>query len=261
VTTTGNASGTHTSIDEHAPGVPLTELAPADAQAHARETWLHTGGHLSGAELARRYGRSERWGRQQVAAARTSQTGTPIGNGTAAALPPQRAATAPNGSRPAAPALPPGAGTARPGHRNGNGIRPARKGRQPAGVPVPLLAVTVAAVVVVTVVCAVVSYSHIRHLARTAGMGSLAGWLPLGVDGLVVAASCSLVVDRQLGRPGHTLAWAGVALGLAGSLAANVLAVDPTLVSLRAVRWALAGYGPAALAVSGHLLFRMLGER
>jgi hypothetical protein len=131
----------------------------------------------------------------------------------------------------------------------------------PAGVPLPLLVVTAAAVVVVTLVCAVVSYSHIRHLARTAGMGSLAGWLPLGVDGLVVAASCSLIVDRQLGRPAHALAWAGVALGLAGSLAANVLAVDPTLVSLRAVRWALAGYGPAALAVSGHLLFRMLGDR
>jgi Protein of unknown function (DUF2637) len=128
-------------------------------------------------------------------------------------------------------------------------------------VPVPLLAVTAAAVVVVTVVCAVVSYSHIRDLATTAGMGSLAGWLPLGIDGLVVAASCSLIVDRQLGRPGHALAWAGVALGLAGSLAANVLAVDPDLVSLRAVRWALAGYGPAALAVSGHLLFRMLGDR
>jgi hypothetical protein len=57
------------------------------------------------------------------------------------------------------------------------------------------------------------------------------------------------------------LAWAGVALGLAGSLAANVLAVDPELVSLRAVRWTLAGYGPAALAVSGHLLMRMLSDR
>jgi hypothetical protein len=92
-------------------------------------------------------------------------------------------------------------------------------------------------------------------------MGSLSGWLPLGIDGLVVAASCSLIVDRHLDRPGHPLAWAGVALGLAGSLAANVLAVDLDLVPLRAVRWVLAGYGPAALAVSGHLLFRMLGDR
>jgi hypothetical protein len=132
---------------------------------------------------------------------------------------------------------------------------------RPAQAPLALLVVTAAAVVVVTLVCAVVSYTHIRDLAEQAGMGNLSSWLPLGIDGLVVAASCSLIVDRHLDRPGHPLAWAGVALGLAGSLAANVLAVDIDLVPLRAVRWVLAGYGPAALAVSGHLLFRMLGDR
>jgi Protein of unknown function (DUF2637) len=232
----------------------LVDLAPAEAQAHARDAWRAAGGRLTGAELARRYGRSERWGRQQIAAARTDP------NGTAAVPPPVGTALAPSGTTPAAPALPPGTGPARAA-RPAAGTRPAPSGRQPVAVPVPLLAVTAAAVVVVTVVCAVVSYSHIRDLARVAGMGSLAGWLPLGIDGLVVAASCSLIVDRQLGRPGHALAWAGVALGLAGGLAANVLAVDPDLVSLRAVRWALAGYGPAALAVSGHLLMRMLSDR
>jgi hypothetical protein len=141
------------------------------------------------------------------------------------------------------------------------GRRQGRGGDHSAQAPLALLVVTAAAVVVVTLVCAVVSYTHIRDLAEQAGMGSLSGWLPLGIDGLVVAASCSLIVDRHLDRPGHPLAWAGVALGLAGSLAANVLAVDLDLVPLRAVRWVLAGYGPAALAVSGHLLFRMLGDR
>jgi Protein of unknown function (DUF2637) len=259
---------TTTNTDDTATSAPLPELGAAEAQAHARDTWRRSGGRLTGAELARRYGRSERWGRQQIAAARVDQSnGTaPAANGTGSgsvAVPPRPgpgpAGTPGNSS--AAPALPPQPGAARP---SGTGTRPAPKGRQApdaARVPLPLLAVTGAAVVVVTVVCAVVSYSHIRDLATTAGMGGLAGWLPLGVDGLVVAASCSLIVDRQLGRPGHALAWAGVALGLAGSLAANVLAVDPTLVSLRAVRWALAGYGPAALAVAGHLLFRMLGDR
>ena len=243
--------------------VPLDDLEPAEAQAHARDTWRAAGGRLTGAELARRYGRSERWGRQQIAAARTEAEAldgnrTPD-SGTAAVPPPAGAAG--TGTPSTAPPLPSRAGAARPAARHGTQARPARKGRQPAGVSLPLLAVTVAAVVVVTVVCAVVSYSHISELARVAGMGSLAGWLPLGIDGLVVAASCSLIVDRQLGRPGHALAWTGVALGLAGSLAANILAVDPELVSLRAVRWTLAGYGPAALAVSGHLLMRMLGDR
>jgi Protein of unknown function (DUF2637) len=306
-----------TNIDDTATPVPLVELAAAEAQAHARDTWRRSGGRLSGALLAARYGRSERRGRQQIAAARTDETGstTPAangtGNGTAPAAPgsgsgsagvpaqPDPAAAGSGSGRVVVPArhgsadsrsgsggsrvvVPPrpgpasggtsGIGSAPPAlprqpraaRPSGTGTGPAPKGRQAPGaavVPLPLLAVTVAAVVVVTVVCAVVSYSHIRDLATTAGMGGLAGWLPLGIDGLVVAASCSLIVDRQLGRPGHALAWAGVALGLAGSLAANVLAVDPTLVSLRAVRWSLAGYGPAALAVSGHLLFRMLGDR
>ena len=124
-----------------------------------------------------------------------------------------------------------------------------------------MLAVTAGSVALVTVVCAVVSYSHARHLAELAGQGGLAPWLPLAVDGLVAASTCSLLVDRRQGQPGHPLAWAGAALGLAGSFAANVVAVDPTLVDLRHVRWVLAGYVPAALAIAGHLLVRMLGER
>jgi hypothetical protein len=117
---------------------------------------------------------------------------------------PAAAVRAPGGARATAAAVPPPAGPARPAQPRRTRTGPAPKVRQPAPVPLPLLVVTAAAVVVVTVVCAVVIYSHIRHLARVAGMGSLAGWLPLGVDGLVVAASCSLIVDRQLGRPGQS---------------------------------------------------------
>ena len=91
-------------------------------------------------------------------------------------------------------ALPGGTGPARSAPAR-TGSRTPPKGRQPVRVPLPLLAVTGAAVVVVTVVCAVVSYCHIRDLARTAGMGGLAGWLPLGVDGLVVAAL--VLADRR----------------------------------------------------------------
>ena len=65
--------------------------------------------------------------------------------------------------------------------RTGGGGRrqPARQDLA-AQAPLPLLAVTVAAVVVVTLVCAVVSYTHIRDLALHAGMGDLSIWLPLG---------------------------------------------------------------------------------
>jgi Protein of unknown function (DUF2637) len=238
-----------------APATDLTHLPATEAQAQARAAWRAAGGRLTGAQLAARYGRSERWGRQQIAAARQDDEAT-----SRRPAVPDRATPAP-GTATSAARMPPGSGPARPAPVTGTARPTAPKERHPASVPPPLLAVTAAAVVVVTVVCAVVSYTHIRDLATTAGMGSLAGWLPFGVDGLVVAASCSLIVDRHQGRPGSALAWAGVGLGLAGSLTANVLAVDPQLVSLRAVRWALAGYGPAALAVSGHLLMRMLGDR
>jgi hypothetical protein len=272
--------------------VSLDDLSTAELQAHARETWLSTGGHLTGAELAQQYRRSERWGRQQIAAARAEaahagDAGAGIagmtagGNGSAdsgdAAGGHAARSTAPGGKPARGDATHTGTGaaaanppsrrqaatgpTARAAHKGAVGRRQPPGRERPAQAPLPLLVVTVVAVVVVTLVCAVVSYTHIRDLAQQAGMGSLSSWLPLGIDGLVVAASCSLIVDRHVDRPGHPLAWAGVALGLAGSLAANVLAVDIDLVPMRAVPWVLAGYGPAALAVSGHLLFRMLSDR
>jgi hypothetical protein len=234
-------------------------LAPGDAQARARAAWQQSGGTLTG---------SDRWGRQQIAAARSEESsGAPAAGERHPAVPggsggdtggiPAHAAPAATGTPNGTPADHPLAARVPPSAT----IRSPADDRQAGAVPLPLLAVTVAAVALVTVVCAVVSYSHIRHLALVVGMGGQAAWLPLGVDGLVVASSCALIVDHHLGRPGQPLAWCGVALGLAGSLAANVLAVDPELVSLRAVRWVLAGYTPAALAVSGHLLFRMLVQR
>ena len=224
--------------------VALDDLSSAELQAHARETWLRAGGRLTGAELAQRYGRSERWGRQQIAAAReqaadAGEAGAGIdgmtagGNGSAdsgaAARSHRHGRRHPPARRPEDEAAHPGtdaaaanqpsrrqgaaAPAARAAHKGAAGRRQPPGRERPAQAPLALLVVTAAAVVVVTLVCAVVSYTHIRDLAQQAGMGSLSGWLPLGIDGLVVAASCSLIVDRHLDRPGHPLAWAGVALG------------------------------------------------
>ena len=220
------------------------DISDADARALARAEWHESGGTLTGKVLAERFGRSPRWGQDQASAARREANGTPV----AAAVTPRReerpAAATPRVPRPAA-----------------KGPARSRPAARPARPPVPLQVVTGLAVALVTIVCAVVSYSHIAALARTAGMGSLAGWLPLALDGMVAAATCSLIVDRRSGTAGHPLAWAGVIIGLAGSLAANVMAVDPELVPLRAVRWVLAGYPPVTLAVVGHLAARMLGDR
>lgn len=248
---------TAAAVDEGPALDDATALPPSAQRQAAQRAWLAEQS-LTGAELAARFGRKERWGREQIAAARRAQAdGTPNPtNGTA---------TPPAGT-PAAESGTPHRTGGTPPARRPNGTRAARPrtaGERHAATPVPpaMLAVTAGAVALVTVVCAVVSYSHARHLAELAGQGGLAPWLPLAVDGLVAAATCSLLVDRRQGHPGHPFAWAGAGLGLAGSFAANVVAVDPTLVDLRHVRWVLAGYVPAALAIAGHLLIRMLGER
>jgi hypothetical protein len=123
--------------------------------------------------------------------------------------------------------------------------QPARRGKTPP----PLVTGTIVAVAVVAAVAAVVSYSHIRDLAVSAG----AGWR---------ACTFALVVDRKRGSKfGHPLAWAGIAVGLVGSVAANVLAVVPGLADPQVVAAVLAWFPPVALAVSAHLLVRTLADR
>lgn len=237
-----------------------TPLSAEEADRLARQLWDETGGRITGRELGDACGRSERWGRQWIARRRKSDGGND-GSGTGStAAPPPAAAPVPepparrvNGTAVCTPAA------------AGDGSRkrqPAARRRQSGGTaPLPLVVLTVTAVGTVAAVCAVVSWCHIRDLAAAAGMGALAEWLPLGVDGLAVACTCSLIADRRQDRAAHPLAIAGLVLGIGGSLVANVLAVDPELMPERAVRWILAGYPPLALAVSAHLLFRMLGEK
>ena len=76
-----------------------------------------------------------------------------------------------------------------------------------------LAAVPVAAV---AVIAGVVSYSHIEALGLMTGQSLAdARLLPLAVDGLIVAGSVILLAGSWLG-------WIGVALGVAGTLYANV---------------------------------------
>lgn len=55
------------------PASPLSELSDEDKRTFARRDYrlsLDTGSPLTGADLGRRYGYSERWGRRQIAAVR-----------------------------------------------------------------------------------------------------------------------------------------------------------------------------------------------
>ena len=111
--------------------------------------------------------------------------------------------------------------------------------------------VTVAAVLLVAAVAAVVSYAHMHEVAVRAGEGWRAWLLPLSVDGLVVAASMGLLTRRRAGLPGGRLAWAALLGGVSASLAANIAAAEPTVTARVVAAW------PAlAFAVAFELLLQ-----
>lgn len=80
-----------------------------------------------------------------------------------------------------------------------------------------------AAVLTVAGIAAVISYTHIRHLAAGhGGPGMAPDLLPLSVDGLILAASVLLLQAARAGRPAPRLAWAALMLGIVATLAANI---------------------------------------
>ena len=111
--------------------------------------------------------------------------------------------------------------------------------------------VTVAAVLLVAAVAAVVSYAHMQTVSQRAGEQWRAWLLPLSVDGLVVAASMVLLTRRRAGLPGGWLAWCALLGGVGASLAANVAAAEPTVTARVVAAW------PAlAFAVAFELLLQ-----
>ncbi|WP_173141968.1 DUF2637 domain-containing protein [Kibdelosporangium persicum] len=108
---------------------------------------------------------------------------------------------------------------------------------------------TVAAVSVVAAVAAVVSFMHMYELAARAGEGWRAWLVPLAIDGLVVAASMTMVVRRRAGMKAGWLAWTSMLLGISASLAANIAAAQPTLIGR-----AVAAWPPIALLLAYELL-------
>src|SRR6266568_4495131 len=84
-------------------------------------------------------------------------------------------------------------------------------------------ATNTASVMLLAGIAAVVSYGHMHQLALAHGEGALASALiPLSVDGMIVAASMSLLLDSRLGRRGGLLPWALLIIGALASLAANI---------------------------------------
>jgi hypothetical protein len=112
-------------------------------------------------------------------------------------------------------------------------------------------ATTVCGVVVVAVIAAVVSYSHMQQLAVSAGEDWRSWLIPLSIDGLVVAASMVLLTRRRTGLPGGPLAWGALGAGVMASLAANMADARPDITAVL-----VAGWPAAAFAVAFELLLQ-----
>ncbi|QUX30576.1 DUF2637 domain-containing protein [Nocardiopsis akebiae] len=90
--------------------------------------------------------------------------------------------------------------------------------------------VTIAAVLLLAGIAAVVSYSHMYELALRHGEPEWrAALFPLSVDGMIVGASMTLLSDARHGRKGSLLPWTLLIVGSGASLAANVAVADPTM--------------------------------
>jgi hypothetical protein len=68
--------------------------------------------------------------------------------------------------------------------------------------------------------------------APAGGVAGQPGWVaaltPFSVDGMIVAASTTLLADSRSGCHGGILPWALLAVGSVASLAANVTVAEPT---------------------------------
>ncbi|GAA1102876.1 DUF2637 domain-containing protein [Nocardiopsis composta] len=88
---------------------------------------------------------------------------------------------------------------------------------------------TIAAVLMLAGIAAVVSYSHMFELAQRHGEPEWrAALFPLSVDGMIVASSTTLLADARRGRRDGLLPWSLLVLGSLASLAANVAVTGPT---------------------------------
>ncbi len=68
-----------------------------------------------------------------------------------------------------------------------------------------------------------VSYLHMHLLVELHGQpGWVAALAPLSVDGMIVAASTTLLAESRSGTRGRLLPWALFVIGSAASLAANI---------------------------------------
>ena len=97
---------------------------------------------------------------------------------------------------------------------------------------------TTGCVALLALIAGTVSYLHMHRLVALHGQpGWVASLTPLSVDGMIVAASATLLAESRAGRRGGALPWALLVAGSVASLAANVAAAEPDLTGRIIAAW------------------------
>jgi hypothetical protein len=113
---------------------------------------------------------------------------------------------------------------------------------------------TTGCVALLALIAGTVSYLHMHTLV---GLHGQPGWVavltPFSVDGMIVAASTTLLADSRSGGRGGFLPWALLVVGSVASLAANVAVAQPT-----ATGRVIAAWPSFALIAAYELLMRQV---
>jgi Protein of unknown function (DUF2637) len=113
---------------------------------------------------------------------------------------------------------------------------------------------TVGCVGMLALIAGTVSYLHMHVLVELHGQpGWVAALTPLSVDGMIVAASTTLLAESRDGGRGGFLPWSLLVAGSAASLAANVAVAEAT-----AAGRVIAAWPSFALIASYELLMRQV---
>jgi Protein of unknown function (DUF2637) len=97
---------------------------------------------------------------------------------------------------------------------------------------------TIGCVGMLAVIAGTVSYLRMHLLVELHGQpGWVAALTPLSVDGMIVAASTTLLADSRGGGRGGLLPWILLAVGSFASLAANVAVAEPTMTGRMIAAW------------------------
>lgn len=97
---------------------------------------------------------------------------------------------------------------------------------------------TTGCVALLALIAATVSYLHMHLLVELHGQpGWVAALTPFSVDGMIVAASTTLLADSRSGGRGGFLPWALLVVGSIASLTANVAVAEPTATGRIIAAW------------------------